>query len=245
MPRWPARDARPPAASRRSTGRRPRRGRSGSPVRPGGARAAAATGRRPGPRRRAGSSIGLASARAEASSAPRADSASPTRSSKSSPPRSVSAASYATNAWATGPAATSAATSAAVTPRSSFSRENAVSSRPRSAIVVRGHSSASSAARSISGSTGRPASRRISRPRAWKVRTRTTPVSKPSGARAASVRSASSSAARLLKVIAVIDSGSAPSSTSHAIRATSVVVFPLPAGATHSTGPGAAVAAAR
>jgi hypothetical protein len=43
----------------------------------------------------------------------------------------------------------------------------------------------------------------------------------------------------------VIDAGSAPSSTSHAIRATSVVVLPLPAGATHRTGPGGAVAAAR
>ena len=39
--------------------------------------------------------------------------------------------------------------------------------------------------------------------------------------------------------------GSAPPSTSHAIRATRVVVLPDPAGATHSTGPGGAVAAAR
>jgi hypothetical protein len=39
-----------------------------------------------------------------------------------------------------------------------------------------------------------------------------------------------------LKVIAQIDRGGEPSSMSHAIRATSVVVLPLPAGATHSTG---------
>ena len=43
-----------PAASRRSTGRRRRRGRSGSPGRPGAAPAGAARGRRPGPRRRGG-----------------------------------------------------------------------------------------------------------------------------------------------------------------------------------------------
>ena len=39
--------------------------------------------------------------------------------------------------------------------------------------------------------------------------------------------------------------GSAPPSTSQAIRATRVVVLPDPAGATHNTGPGGAVAAAR
>jgi hypothetical protein len=49
----------------------------------------------------------------------------------------------------------------------------------------------------------------------------------------------------VLNVTAVIAEGSAPVATSHAIRAMRVVVFPLPAGATHSTGPGAAVAAAR
>ena len=47
-------------------------------------------------------------------------------------------------------------------------------------------------------------------------------------------------------MIAAISSGRAvPDATSQAIRATSVVVLPLPAGATHSTGPGGAVAAAR
>ena len=39
--------------------------------------------------------------------------------------------------------------------------------------------------------------------------------------------------------------GSTPPSMSQAIRATSVVVLPLPAGATHRMGPGRAVAAAR
>jgi hypothetical protein len=48
-----------------------------------------------------------------------------------------------------------------------------------------------------------------------------------------------------LKVIAQIDSGGTPLSNSQAILATSVVVLPDPAGATHSTGPGGAVAAAR
>ena len=53
------------------------------------------------------------------------------------------------------------------------------------------------------------------------------------------------SAARLLNVIARIVSGGVPESISHAARATSVVVLPLPAGAMHSDGPGGAVAAAR
>ena len=143
-----------------------------------------------------------------------------------------------TNARASGPAAGSAATSAALTPRSSLSREKAVSSRPDSAAVVPGHSSAMIAARSTSGSTARPASRRISRPSAWNVRTRTVRGPTPSGATAASSRSPSSSAARLLNVMAAIVSGAAPPSISQAIRATRVVVLPDPAGATHRTGPG-------
>jgi hypothetical protein len=49
----------------------------------------------------------------------------------------------------------------------------------------------------------------------------------------------------LLNVIAQMDSGAAPSSISQAMRATSVVVLPDPAGATHSTGPGGATAARR
>jgi hypothetical protein len=39
--------------------------------------------------------------------------------------------------------------------------------------------------------------------------------------------------------------GSVPVAISHAARATNVVVFPDPAGAMHSEGPGGAVAAAR
>jgi hypothetical protein len=42
-----------------------------------------------------------------------------------------------------------------------------------------------------------------------------------------------------------MDSGAAPPSISQAILATSVVVLPEPAGATHRTGPGGATAAAR
>ena len=109
-----------------------------------------------------------------------------------------------------------------------------------------GTAARSTSSRSSSGSTGSPASRRISSPRAWNVRMRTR------GARPASerlerrrTRSRSSSAARLLNVIAQISSGAAPSSISHAIRATRVVVLPEPAGATHRTGPGGAVAARR
>ncbi len=90
-----------------------------------------------------------------------------------------------------------------------------------------------------------PASASISRPSAWNVRTRTDPAGRPSGASAASSRAVSSSAARLLKATTHTDAGSSPPSTSHATRATSVVVLPEPAGATHSTGPGGAVAAAR
>ena len=67
----------------------------------------------------------------------------------------------------------------------------------------------------------------------------------PSGSTAASSRSVISSAARLLKVIARIASGGVPLSISHAARATSVVVLPDPAGATHNDGPAGAVAAAR
>ena len=120
-----------------------------------------------------------------------------------------------------------------------------VSSRSRSASSAHGATSASTAARSAIGSTATPASRRISRPSAWKVRTRTAPGATPSGATAASSRSVISTAARLLKVIARIASGGVPVAMSQAARATSVVVLPLPAGAMHSDGPGGAVAAAR
>ena len=101
------------------------------------------------------------------------------------------------------------------------------------------------ASRSSNGSTRSPPSVRISRPRAWNVLTQTLPAARPSGSSAASTRDAISSAARLLNVTAVMAVGLAPVATSHAIRATRVVVLPLPAGATHSTGPGGAVAAAR
>ena len=151
-----------------------------------------------------------------------------------------------TKARATGPAPGSAATSAAVTARSSFSRENAVSRRPRSAGVVRGHSSAMSVGAvderldRAAGVAEDLAAEGVERPDADGPRRDAQRLRAP-----ASARSPSSSAARLLKVIAAIVAGSAPPSTSQAIRATSVVVLPLPAGATQRTGPGGAVAAAR
>ena len=90
--------------------------------------------------------------------------------------------------------------------------------------------------RSSSGATGRPASRRISSPRAWNVLTRTVgtaplgsiPPVAGIGASAASSRSDSSSAARRLKVIAAMEVGSTPESTSHATRATSGRGLPAP-----------------
>ena len=120
-----------------------------------------------------------------------------------------------------------------------------MSSRSRAASSAHGATRARMAPRSAIGSTRTPASRRISRPSAWNVRTRTAPGATPSGATAASSRSVISSAARLLNVIARIVSGAVPVSMSHAARATSVVVLPLPAGAMQSDGPGGAVAAAR
>ena len=129
------------------------------------------------------------------------------RSSKSTPPLAATAASYATNARATGPASGSAATAAAETPSSTLSREIAVSSRRMAASSAHGATWRRTAARSASGSTDTPASRRISRPSAWNVRTRTVPGPTPSGATAASRRSVISTAARLLKVIARIRSG--------------------------------------
>jgi hypothetical protein len=50
---------------------------------------------------------------------------------------------------------------------------------------------------------------------------------------------------RVANVTAVMRAGSAPVATSHAIRTTRIVVLPLPAGVTHSTGPSGAVAASR
>ena len=139
----------------------------------------------------------------------------------------------------------SSAITSAVTRCSSLSAEKIVSSWRRSPGSAHGATARRSESRSTSGSTGRPAARRISRPKAWKVRTRTVPGRTPSGASAASTRSTSSSAARLLKAIAAIAAAGVPVATSQAIRATSVVVLPLPAGARQSTGPGGAVAAAR
>ena len=89
-----------------------------------------------------------------------------------------------------GPASGSAATSAAVDPELDLQpRDDRVEpqrARPRRPTA---RPRAGSPARSASGSTATPASRRISRPRAWNVRTRTAPGATPSGATAASSRS--------------------------------------------------------
>ena len=99
---------------------------------------------------------------------------------------------------------------------------------------------------------GRPAARRPRRrpagsrgPSAWNVRTRTPPAATPSGASAASSRSAELLGRALVERDRRDPVGRRSAATSHAIRATSVVVLPDPAGATQSTGPGGAVAAAR
>jgi len=101
------------------------------------------------------------------------------------------------------------------------------------------------AARSASRDTSMPAERRMRIPSAWNVRTWTAPCGTPRGSSAASSRARNSSAARRLNVTAHTLPGDAPSAIRQAMRATSVVVLPLPAGATHSTGPGGAIAAAR
>ena len=75
------------------------------------------------------------------------------------------------------------------------------------------------------------------------MRTRTSPAPQPTARGRRRVAHRALRAARLLNVIAAIVAGRPPS-TSQATRATSVVVLPLPAGAT-KTVPGAAVAAVR
>ena len=122
---------------------------------------------------------------------------------------------------------------------SSLRRVNASSSQ-RSAVRERGPpaSSTRSAARSTMRPTSTPASARMARPRAWKVRTRTLPGATASSPSAASARAWSSSAARRLNVRAQIRPGSTPPATRQAMRATTVVVLPEPAGATQSDRPG-------
>ncbi len=237
-----------PAASRRSTGRRRRRRRLDWPAPPEAAPSGAGRDRGPAPRRRADARSDRATAPTAPPSASRTRTVRATRSSKSRPPDSAIAASYATKVRAISPASGSAATAAASTPMSSLSREIAVSRARQPAGPAAGAIRRRRAIRSTSGSTGRLASRRISSPSAWNVRTRTASpdASTPRGARAPASRSRSSSAARLLNVIAAISSAAAaPDAISHATRATSVVVLPLPAGATQRIGPGGATAASR
>ena len=169
-----------------------------------------------------------------------------TRSSKSRPPVAATARSYATKARAIGPAAGSAATSSGrhaqldLEPRDSpvSSREHrrlvSPRARPRRGRVAVGQ-----------GSTATPASRRISRPSAWNVRTGTAPGSTPSGATAASSRSVISTAARLLKVSARIASGGVPVAISHAARAHQGGGLAAPGRRDAQDGPDGAVAAAR
>ncbi len=180
----------------------------------------------------------LAKRRLSARSAPTAPA---TRSSMSMAPSAARAARYAAYA-----ACSAACSGPGPRSGSSVSRVN-VSSRRR--IVAAGRSPPARrrmiVPRSASRDTSTPADRRMRMPRAWNVRTATVPGATPSGSSALSRRSRSSTAARRLNVTAHTDRGSAPIATRHAMRATSVVVLPLPAGATHSTGPGGAIAAAR
>ena len=104
------RGARPRVASRRWTDRRRRRRRRGSPAPRGAARAGAAPGRDPAPRRRGDARTGPATAARTAGDDSRSASARATRSSKSSPPVAATARSYSTNVRAVGPASSSAAT---------------------------------------------------------------------------------------------------------------------------------------
>ena len=134
-----------------------------------------------------------------------------------------------------------------VTRRSSLSRENARSSRPRSAAAgLRKQLAQEHVAVDERLDRGRRPRRESRGPRAWKVRTRTEPDGQAEGRQ------------RLVEPIGQLlgrppverqrrrsSPASAPPSTSQATRATRVVVLPDPAGATHSTGPGGAVAAAR
>ena len=134
---------------------------------------------------------------------------------------------------------------AASTPSSSFSRENAVSSgRPRPARQS-GHDLGAGRSPGRRGRrTSTPASRRISRPEG---------VERPDPDRPrpdAERREGRVQPLAELLGRALVEgdgrdrpAGRRRSSTSQAIRATSVVVLPEPAGATHRTGPGGAVAA--
>ena len=151
------------------------------------------------------------------------------------------ARSYATNARATGPAPASAATSAAVTPRSSLSRENAVSRRARSATLLRGRQLGEELA-AVDERLDRPRRRRAGSrgPSAWNVRTRTG-AGRDAERREGGVEPFGQLVGRPLVEgdRARCVAGSVPPSTSQASRATSVVVLPRARPAPR-TGPGPA-----
>ncbi len=137
-----------------------------------------------------------------------------------------------------GPGSGSAATSAADTPWSTLRREIAVSRAASSAGVARGRLGAAPP-------PGRPAARRAARvaedleaegmerpdPDGAGAHARAAPAPRPAAPPARR-------AARRLNVIAAMRPERPRASTSQAIRATRVVVLPLPAGAMHRTGPG-------
>ena len=210
--RAPGPGGRRPAASRRSTGRRRRRGRSGSPAPRGAGPAGAGSGRGPGPRRRAGA---LHAARQRAST-------SAVRSRRRSGARDevveVEAAAPLDRALVgderpgdRARAPDPAATSSAVTPRSSLSRENACRAGAARPAAASGATARRTVIRSTSGSTA-PTGRRAGSP----ARARGTsgreprPARRPAARAPPSSRSRSSSAARLLNVIAAIVPGAAP-----------------------------------
>ena len=246
--RAPGPAAHRPAASRRSTGRRRRRGRSGCRARREAAPAGAASGRRPGPRRRAARGTPRASVPGSAVDRRRS------RRARDHEVVEVEAAASRERPLvggerrATGPASAAAPSTSLQRRRrrSSFSAENRSSSRRRRrGRRRRAQPPQDASSRSTSGSTDTPG-----RPQDLAARAHGTsgparcPCAIPSGS------SADRQPTRQLLRRALVErrprrSGPAgvPVSTSQAIRATSVVVLPDPAGATHSTGPGGAVAA--
>ena len=235
------------AASRRSTDRRRRRRRSGSPARRAAARAGAALGRGPAPRRRG---AGRSAARhrdrtAGDDSSSRSERA--TRSSKSRPPVVRDRLLVGDE----GPCGRARARDR----RHLVGRHAEVELQPRERRVERPPAGRSGVGRDppqdrhpvderldgLAGVAQDLEPEGVERPDSGPH-----PVATPSGSSAAATRSRSSSAARVLNVIAAISSGrAAPDAISQATRATSVVVLPLPAGATQRSGPGGAVAAAR
>ena len=210
--RAPGSGGRRRVASRRSTGRRRRRGRSGSPARPAAGRARAAPDRRPGPRRRAARRSAAASGRGAPDRVRAIRIARRMRSSKSRPPVAATAA-------LVGDEGARHRARPPGRPRRPRPSRRARPSAARYACRAAAEPAASAhgadarrrtAARSASGSIATPGVARGSRARG---RGTSGPGPCPARRRAARrprrVARVISIAARLLKVIARIDAGSA------------------------------------